>query len=186
MRASTDRYLKMRYQFMLDKDSKIDEHRKTILTGQNRLRQLVCQLRQKEKDIYILNNAALPEEDDKKLRLDAEASAMKDKVQSSSEELDMMIRCYRETQMSASQKRGNLRGGDSRERLRRRSEICFSRAAWTLNEMDGQLGIADLNISNFLFTRSTMSDDSVENILEMGYIHCKNLLPNQVPIMISL
>lgn len=64
--------------------------------------------------------------------------------------------------------------------MRRRHEICFSKANVRLTEMDGQLGIADLSISKFLFTRSSMSDDSVENLLEMGYVHVKNLLPNQV------
>ena len=56
----------------------------------------------------------------------------------------------------------------------------FSKAVWRLTEIDGQLGIADINISNFLFTRSSMSDDTVENLLEMGYVNVKNLLPNQL------
>ena len=51
------------------------------------------------------------------------------------------------------------RGDDEGAKLRRRGEICFSKAAWRLTEIDGQLGIADINISNFLFTRSSMSDD---------------------------
>ena len=77
-----------------------------------------------------------------------------------------------------------MRGEDGAARLRRRAEICFSKAVWRLTEIDGQLGIADLNISNFLFTRSSMSDDSVENLLEMGYVNVKNLLPNQVHVLI--
>ena len=52
-----------------------------------------------------------------------------------------------------------VRGEDEGAKLRRRGEICFSKAAWRLTEIDGQLGIADINISNFLFTRSSMSDD---------------------------
>jgi hypothetical protein len=52
-----------------------------------------------------------------------------------------------------------FRGEDEGAKLRRRGEICFSKAAWRLTEVDGQLGIADINISNFLFTRSSMSDD---------------------------
>ena len=51
------------------------------------------------------------------------------------------------------------RGQNEGAKLRRRGEICFSKAAWRLTEIDGQLGIADINISNFLFTRSSMSDD---------------------------
>ena len=52
-----------------------------------------------------------------------------------------------------------FRGQNEGAKLRRRGEICFSKAAWRLTEVDGQLGIADINISNFLFTRSSMSDD---------------------------
>ncbi len=75
------------------------------------------------------------------------------------EDLDMMIRCYKETQMSSSQRQSALRGASEGSKLRRKGEICFSKAAWRLTEIDGQLGIADINISNFIFTRSAKSDD---------------------------
>merc|ERR1719158_619022 len=82
--------------------------------------------------------------------------------------------------MASSQRSSAVRGEDKVARLRRRHEICFSKANVRLTEIDGQLGIADLTISNFLFTRSSKSDDSVENLLEMGWVQVKNLLPAQV------
>eukprot|EP00090_Calanus_glacialis_P005198 TRINITY_DN14003_c0_g1_i1.p1 TRINITY_DN14003_c0_g1~~TRINITY_DN14003_c0_g1_i1.p1 ORF type:complete len:1873 (+),score=761.29 TRINITY_DN14003_c0_g1_i1:223-5619(+) len=175
----TDRYLRMRYLFMLEIDN-IDEQRKRIIKGQNQLRQLVCKLRQSERDMYMLQMGGHEKnKGEKKARLEQEAVEVKDKLSLASEDLDMRIRCYRETQMSFSQRNSAIRREDSQAKLRRRAEICFSKAVWRLTEIDGQLGIADLNISNFLFTRSSMSDDSVENLLEMGYVHVKNLLPNQ-------
>jgi len=182
IKERTDRYLRMRYLFMLEIEN-IEEQRKRIIKGQNQLRQLVCKLRQSERDIYMLQCGLGSHEKnrgEKKARLEQEAVELKDKLSLTSEDLDMRIRCYRETQMSSSQRNSAIRGEDSQAKLRRRAEICFSKAVWRLTEIDGQLGIADLNISNFLFTRSSMSDDSVENLLEMGYVHVKNLLPNQV------
>ena len=161
---------------MLELDN-IEEQRKRIIRSQNELRQLVCKLRQSERDIYMLQDREMMS--DKRVRLEMEQEDIKDKLSATSEDLDMRIRCYRETQMSASQK-NVLRGEDTAVRLRRRAEIVFSKAVWRLTEIDGQLGIADINISNFLFTRSSMSDDTVENLLEMGYVNVKNLLPNQL------
>ena len=176
IKERTDRYLRMRYLFMLELDN-LDEQRKKIIKSQNELRQLVCKLRQSERDIFTLQEKDLA---DRRLRLENEQEEIKEKLSGTSEDLDMRIRCYRETQMSASQRNSAIRGEDKQVRLRRRAEIVFSRAVWRLTEIDGQLGIADINISNFLFTRSSMSDDSVENLLEMGYVHVKNLLPNQL------
>jgi len=182
IKERTDRYLRMRYLFMLEIEN-IEEQRKRIIKGQNQLRQLVCKLRQSERDIYMLQCGMGGQDKNKgerRARLEQEAVELKDKLSLASEDLDMRIRCYRETQMSSSQRNSAIRGEDGQARLRRRAEICFSKAVWRLTEIDGQLGIADLNISNFLFTRSSLSDDSVENLLEMGYVHVKNLLPNQV------
>ncbi|XP_023323171.1 protein KIAA0100 isoform X4 [Eurytemora carolleeae] len=176
LKARTDKYLRMRYQFMLEIDT-IEKHRKKIIQLQNQLRQLACTQREKEKEIYLLSNTMVA---GKRLRMEAEGAEIKDRLLAISEDLDMMIRCYKETQMSSSQRQSALRGQNEGAKLRRRGEICFSKAAWRLTEVDGQLGIADINISNFLFTRSSMSDDSVENLLEMGWVNVRNLLPNQL------
>lgn len=73
----------------------------------------------------------------------------KDELNASSDELDMMLSCYKETQLSANQKLETLRG-DKPITSVRTSEICFKHAQWRLTETDGQLGIADLVLSNFL------------------------------------
>ncbi|XP_068243172.1 protein hobbit-like isoform X2 [Palaemon carinicauda] len=59
------------------------------------------------------------------------------------------------------------------------NEVCFRKAQWRLTEADGQLGIAHLVLSNFLYTKKTNADDSGEHLLELGYVTMRNLLPNQ-------
>lgn len=61
----------------------------------------------------------------------------------------MMLSCYKETQLMASQKLEMLRG-DKPITAVRASEICFKHAQWRLTEADGLIGIADLVLSNFL------------------------------------
>jgi len=73
----------------------------------------------------------------------------KELLNSQSEELDMMLSCYKETQLSANQKLATMRG-DKPVTTVRANEICFKHAQWRLTEADGQLGIADLVLSNFL------------------------------------
>lgn len=86
--------------------------------------------------------------------------------------------------MASNEKKGVLAGlhssEQSPEQLRRKSEIFFSRAHWKLTETDGQLGIADANITNFYYTKSVLRDDSVEHLFEIGYLNVKNCLPGQL------
>lgn len=66
-----------------------------------------------------------------------------------SEELDMMISCYKETQLLANSRMATTRS-DKPLTIVRANEICFKHAQWRLTEADGQIGIADLVLSNFL------------------------------------
>ena len=60
---------------------------------------MVCKLRQSERDIYMLQDRDLT---DKRLKLELEQEDIKEKLSSTSEDLDIWVHCYRETQMSAS------------------------------------------------------------------------------------
>lgn len=95
-----------------------------------------------------------------------------------SEELDMMFSCYKETQLSAMNKLATIRKNKP-VTIVRTNEICFKHAQWRLTEADGQIGIADLILSNFLYTKKSKSDDSVEHLLELGYIRMNNLIPRE-------
>lgn len=70
--------------------------------------------------------------------------------------------------------------------FRQKSHIFFSRAQWRLTETDGQLGIADVSIGNFSYTKSIMKDDSTEHLLEMGHVQVKNLLKEQMFVDVLL
>ena len=174
-KSRTENYLSMKCRLML---SNIEDQMKPITQLQNEVRQLVCLQRQKEKQIYNSTIEKSSEVMDDYEALEIEAQNLKDVVNNKSEELEIRLRCLREFQLSSSQKQA-LNVEDTRQLIRRKSEIFFSRAMWRLTEMDGQLGIADASISNFLYTKTLMRDDTCDHTLEMGYINVKNLLPNQ-------
>ena len=90
----------------------------------------------------------------------------------------MRLACYKESQLSAMNKLATIRK-DKPVTIVRTNEICFKHAQWRLTEADGQIGIADLILSNFLYTKKSKSDDSVEHLLELGYIRMNNLIPRE-------
>lgn len=73
----------------------------------------------------------------------------KNQLNAQSEELDMMLSCYKETQLLANARLATTRS-DKPLTIVRANEICFKHAQWRLTEADGQIGIADLVLSNFL------------------------------------
>ena len=187
--------------------SNLEDQRKPMVQLQSQIRQLTCHLRQTERDIYDLENPASNDNtldigleitavegetssggahghliEERYDRLVSEFQLLKEELNAKSEELDLRLRCFQEFQVSSNQKQKttftNL--GDNKSELRRKNEIFFSRARWKLTETDGQLGIADVTISNFFYNKNNMKDDSAEHLLEMGSLHVKNLLPDQV------
>lgn len=73
----------------------------------------------------------------------------KNQLNAQSEELDMMLSCYKETQLLANARLATTRS-DKPLIIVRANEIYFKHAQWRLTEADGQIGIADLVLSNFL------------------------------------
>ena len=126
-RSRTENYLRMKYQMMLSNE---DDHRSTILQLQTQIRQLMCQLRDREKYEYSLRQAR----SSSKLAFDIEGSLeslqgdLRDEIQTlkgnltaKSEELDLRMRCLLDLQTIQSQK-GQMRYGEKRgEELRQGS-----------------------------------------------------------------
>ncbi|KAK2723735.1 hypothetical protein QYM36_002172 [Artemia franciscana] len=180
-KALMEKRQKIRFQLQL---SNIEDQKKPIQQLQNQLSLLLSQLRRLEKESFFVNKALLENQSDEKLIKEIEAlekkeSECKEIVNNVNEELAMLISCVQEAQLSANQKRVSRQSGGFVS-LVRTQEICFKHAQWRLTETDGQLGIADLVLSNFLYTNNSKSDDSVEHTIELGYISVTNLLPNQV------
>ncbi|KAL1132826.1 hypothetical protein AAG570_010778 [Ranatra chinensis] len=180
-REAFERLQAMRFQLQLQS---VEDQRRPIQAAQTRVRGLLSKLRGLEREIYLVQRALGDEPNSHHLAqqidsLEKQIYKCKEAVNVQSMELDMMLSCYKETQLMANQKLATLRG-DKSVSVVRASEICFKHAQWRLTEADGQLGIADLVLSNFLYTKNSKSDDSVEHLLELGHVRMTNLLPNQI------
>ncbi|XP_054167935.1 protein hobbit-like [Oppia nitens] len=175
--------------------SSIEDQREPISQLQDKVRSLVAKIKIIEKESYTIHKALVEEHgsgSQLELKLIADAQQIefeldecKEELNISSEDLTIMINCFKEAQLSASktkerQTAAQETGGIIIANVIRRNEVCFKHAVWRLTDADGQLGLADLVLSNFLYTKVSKNDDSVEHSFELGYIHCSNLLPNQV------
>uniref|UniRef100_A0A6B2EIM8 FMP27/BLTP2/Hobbit GFWDK motif-containing RBG unit domain-containing protein n=1 Tax=Phlebotomus kandelakii TaxID=1109342 RepID=A0A6B2EIM8_9DIPT len=179
-KQASEKLARMRFQLQL---SSGEDQKRPILHLQTQVRNLMCQLRFFEKEIHLIGKARTEQRDSEELRKEYEEvhsqiQECKDKLNVKSEELDMIISCYKETQLSAMNKLATIRN-DKPLIIVRANEICFKHAQWRLTEADGQIGIADLILSNFLYTKKSKSDDSVEHLLELGYIRMSNLIPRE-------
>ncbi|PNF40865.1 hypothetical protein B7P43_G15929 [Cryptotermes secundus] len=180
-KEASERLQRMRFQLQLHS---VEDQRRPIQQMQNQVRSLVSKLRRLEKETHLLQRALADDPLNEEIMiemddLERQVFECKELLNCHSEELDMMLSCYKETQLSANQKLATMRG-DKPVTTVRANEICFKHAQWRLTEADGQLGIADLVLSNFLYTKNSKSDDSGEHLLELGYVRVTNLLPNQV------
>ncbi|XP_035224476.1 protein KIAA0100-like isoform X2 [Stegodyphus dumicola] len=180
-KEATDKLQYMRFQLQL---LKIEDQRGPILQLQENIRSLVSNLRRLEKEAYAIHKLLLESSDREDLLeelhvLDHKIYEHKEQLNSMNEELTMMISCFKETQIIASRSRQRASSQEKVVSTSRRSEVCFKHAQWRLTDADGQLGISDLILSNFLYSKVAKTDDSVEHLLEIGYIKMRNLLPNQ-------
>ncbi|CAH0722033.1 unnamed protein product, partial [Brenthis ino] len=172
-RRTLERRARMRFQLQLHRDT---DPRHLIHKLQTQVRESLARLRRLEKEYYLKNRcingndpAALAE----LKALDDQVNECKEAAWSLGEELDAMVRAWREARAAAPAPRA------THAPPHRYNEICFKSARWRLTDADGQLGIADLLLTNFLYTKTSRSDDSVEHQLELGYVRVTNLLPNE-------
>jgi len=88
-----------------------------------------------------------------------------------------MVSCLRESQLQAAHfksaaSRRVAESTDGTEQqteiARRRYEVCFKHAEWRMTEADGQIGIAYLFLTNFMYTKVNFETDSGWHQLELG------------------
>lgn len=173
-RRTLERRARMRFQLQLHQDQ---DPRQLIHKLQTQVRESLARLRRLEKEYYLKNRSMTgndPAAMDELKSLDDQVNECKELVWSLGEELDAMVRAWREAGRVAAPA---VRAAHAPPH--RYNEICFKSARWRLTDADGQLGIADLLLTNFLYTKTSRSDDSVEHQLEVGYVRVKNLLPNE-------
>ncbi|KAM3616443.1 uncharacterized protein V6R79_017941 [Siganus canaliculatus] len=175
---------KQRVRFQLEISSNPEEQRSSILHLQEAVRQHLAQIRRLEKQIYS-NIRAQPEElsGDELMeintRLQNQLNQEKNDMQTKSEELNILIRCFKDFQLQRANKL-ELRKPPEDVSVVRRTEIYFAQARWCLTEEDGQLGIAELELQRFMYSKLNKSDDTAEHLLELGWFTMNNLLPNAV------
>ncbi|XP_064157115.1 bridge-like lipid transfer protein family member 2 [Anguilla rostrata] len=173
---------KQRVRFQLEISSNPEEQRGSILHLQEAVRQHVAQIRRLEKQIY--SNMRSQSEDvrgdelmDINLKLQNQLNQEKTDMQMKSEELNILIRCFKDFQLQRANKL-ELRKPPEDVSVVRRTEIYFAQARWCLTEEDGQLGIAELELQRFMYSKLNKSDDTAEHLLELGWFTMNNLLPN--------
>ncbi|XP_063002776.1 bridge-like lipid transfer protein family member 2 [Elgaria multicarinata webbii] len=175
---------KQRVRFQLEISSNPEEQRSSILHLQEAVRQHVAQIRHLEKQMYSVmkslqddsRNEALLDHNQK---LQQQLSREKTELQQESEELNILIRCFKDFQLQRANKM-ELRKQLEDVGVARRTEFYFAQARWRLTEEDGQLGIAELELQRFLYSKVNKSDDTAEHLLELGWVTMNNLLPNAV------
>ncbi|KAJ7309074.1 hypothetical protein JRQ81_008371 [Phrynocephalus forsythii] len=188
---------KQRVRFQLEISSNPEEQRSSILHLQEAVRQHVAQIRLLEKQMYSVlkslqddgRNEALLDHNQK---LQQQLSREKAELQQESEELNILIssprrlpsypfarRCFKDFQLQRANKM-ELRKQPEDVGVVRRTEFYFAQARWRLTEEDGQLGIAELELQRFLYSKVNKSDDTAEHLLELGWVTMNNLLPNAV------
>ncbi|XP_063151468.1 bridge-like lipid transfer protein family member 2 [Candoia aspera] len=175
---------KQRVRFQLEISSNPEEQRSSILHLQEAVRQHVAQIRLLEKQMYSVvkslqddgRNEALLEHNQK---LQQQLSQEKATLQQESEDLNILIRCFKDFQLQRANKM-ELRKQLEDVSVARRTEFYFAQARWRLTEEDGQLGIAEVELQRFLYSKVNKSDDTAEHLLELGWVTMNNLLPNAI------
>ncbi|XP_020279424.1 protein KIAA0100 [Pseudomyrmex gracilis] len=177
-KEASERLQRMRFQLQLHS---VEDQKRPIQQLQNTVRGLVAKLRRLERETYLVQKALADESSPELMtemeRLEASVFECKEQLSAKAEELDVMLSCYKETTAPAA---ASTTLKDKPAAVARVAEICFKHAQWRLTDADGQLGIADLILTNFLYTKTSKTDDSVEHLLELGYVRMMNLLPNQI------
>ncbi|XP_038614966.1 protein KIAA0100 homolog isoform X2 [Tachyglossus aculeatus] len=175
---------KQRVRFQLEISSNPEEQRSSILHLQEAVRQHVAQIRQLEKQMYSIMKSLQDDSKNENLldlnqKLQMQLSREKADLQLESEELNILIRCFKDFQLQRANKM-ELRKQQEDVSVARRTEFYFAQARWRLTEEDGQLGIAELELQRFLYSKVNKSDDTAEHLLELGWFTMNNLLPNAV------
>lgn len=151
-KKALERLARMRFQLQLHS---VEDQRRPIQNQQTLVRSTVSKLRRLEKDMHLVSKALAEDPNDKDLvkemeRLELQVFECKNLLNALSEELDMMLSCYKESQLLATSRLATTRS-DKPINAVRSNEIYFKQGQWRLTEADGQIGIADLLLSNFLW-----------------------------------
>ncbi|KAK3084827.1 hypothetical protein FSP39_019738 [Pinctada imbricata] len=175
---TSEKLQSMRFQLQLSSE---EDQKTPIQQLQAELRQECERLRRHEKDLYLIHKALDDDEDNEILlqqseELEEMLFECKEKINNLNEELAMRISCFKENQLQVKVKTTKAQQAS----VDRRNEVCFKFAQWRLTEADGQLGITDLALRNFVYTKENRDNDTWTHQLELGWVKVTNLLPNSL------
>jgi hypothetical protein len=161
--------------------SDIQDPRKPVLVQQNKVRRCLQTIRRLEHKVFVTQRqmeASDTVEVEMELKdLEASLVAAKDELSEATMRLRAMIRAFKESRLLPQP--GQFSGAPEPVH---RIEIWLDDAHWWLTQKDGQLSIADIQLTNFSYNRVSFSDDSSEHRLELGSFLVHNLIPNTPPI----
>ncbi|VDK65509.1 unnamed protein product [Cylicostephanus goldi] len=159
------------------------EMRQRIVEQQCELREIVSVVRSLERQLFYMDSQSNGDVDDQKRReIVDEMEDVKAKQLEVSDKLAIYISCYKQRQVEAARATGfnKLEEEDGVAAVARRFEVCFEDCIWKLTESDGQISIAQIQIRNFLYTRTMRIDNSGEHLFEVGTIRVTNLIPDTI------
>lgn len=180
-KESAEKLKRLRFQLKLQS---VDDLRPHILNLQNQVRLLLANLKHLERQVYHLRKQSAKDQSDtesltKSEELEREVELCKTELVGKSEDLAMTISCFKEKQVQKEKQQAQPKlTSEQQAQIARRFEVCFEEAQWRLTEPDGQLGVADIKITNFLYTKISRTNNSGEHLIELGYVKISNLLPN--------
>ncbi|KAJ1358912.1 hypothetical protein KIN20_017480 [Parelaphostrongylus tenuis] len=161
----------------------MSEMREKIVEQQSDLRDIVSVVRSLERQLFYLDTQSNGNIDAQRRReIVEEMEENKAKLLEVSDKLAIYISCYKQRQVEAARATvcSKLEEEDILAAVARRFEVCFEDCIWKLTECDGQIAIAQIQIRNFLYTRTVRIDSSGEHHFEIGTIRVTNLLPDTI------
>ncbi|VDM18897.1 unnamed protein product [Wuchereria bancrofti] len=178
-KESDRRRQRLRFELQL-KD--VDEVKSAIFAMQAELRDVIAVIRSLERRLFFLNRQLQESGNDAAIleankNVTAEIDEMKKNQIVLCDELAMTISCYKEKQVERMRQLVNA-AEEEQAAVARRFEVCFEDCIWRLTESDGQIALAEMQIRNFLYTRTARIDNSGEHLLEIGTVQVTNLLPD--------
>nr|CAB3258519.1 UPF0378 protein KIAA0100-like [Phallusia mammillata] len=193
MRDFWERIDRMRFQLRLTSSDDAAKQRDTLAAMQNRVRSRLTNMRQLERQLFRVDRAfdidpSNTELSDEATELRLRLAEEKETLNEESEELGIIIRCFKEMFLEQKTRNSSLRPQDRHHdvieeeeaSVARTTEVMFGHVQWHLTDADGQLNIAQFEMKDFLYEKINKSDDTVSHCFELGSLTLQNLLPNSL------